>query len=84
MTEDVLYRDIGFAILCELWPVLCDRVIDVDNTTVVQHKRYEKRHGLGGGPNVDESIFLPFVDLGFFFVTAPDVYDNFTLVNHTN
>ena len=83
MTEDVLYRDIGFAILCELWPVLCDRVIDVDDASVVQHERDKKRHGLGGGPNVDESIFLPFVDLGFFFVATPDVYDNFTLMDYT-
>ena len=83
MTENVLHSDVGFAILRELWPVLCNWVIDVDDATVVQHKRHEKRHGLGGGPNVDESVFLPFVDLGFFFVTAPDVYDNFTLVNHT-
>ena len=78
VTHHVANLDVLFPVLRELGPVLHHRRVKVELTSVGQHQRHEKRHGLGHRPHIHDGVALPRCGHRFVRETTPQIHDELT------
>ena len=75
VAEHLPWGDALLLALGELWPVVGDRCVDVEDSPVPEHEHRDRDRDLGRREGVDEGVALPRLRTSRVEVTTPQVHD---------
>jgi hypothetical protein len=72
-------KNILFAILLEIRPVVRNPLIDINQSSINKNKNYKAGDCLCTREYIDERVFFPRLRSFFVFVTTPDIHHLFAI-----